>query len=147
MAFKGKFISQAELAAAAIHIERNILCETVGCQDQVLAAYGGLNVVRFVNDDEFTVHRITLSKGRQAELTDSLLMFYTGITRSACNIEKCKLNNLPNVQDQLKRILCLVDEAHQILTGNQDLSAFGALLDRTWREKQMLAANVTNADH
>jgi D-glycero-alpha-D-manno-heptose-7-phosphate kinase len=144
MAFKGKFISQHELAASAIHMERNVLCEPVGCQDQVLAAYGGLNVVRFIRDGDFTVHRITLSKARQAELTDSLLMFYTGITRSACEIEKRKLNNLANVQSQLKRILCLVDEAHQILTGNQDLSAFGLLLDRTWREKQSLASNVTN---
>lgn len=144
MAFKGKFISQAELAAAAIHIERDILRETVGCQDQVLAAYGGLNVVRFVNDDEFTVHRIALPRARQAELTGSLLMFFTGITRSACDVEKRKLDNLPHVQGQLKRMLCLVDEAHHILTGNQDLSAFGVLLDRTWREKRMLAANVSN---
>jgi D-glycero-alpha-D-manno-heptose-7-phosphate kinase len=144
MAFKGKFISQAELAATAIHIERNILRETVGCQDQVLAAYGGLNVVRFVNDDEFTVHRIALPRARQPELADSLLMFFTGITRSAGAVEKRKLDNLPNVQDQLKRMLCLVDEAHHILTGNQDLSAFGVLLDRTWREKRMLAANVSN---
>ena len=144
MAFKGRFISQSELAATAIHIERNILHETVGCQDQVLAAYGGLNVVRFVNDDEFTVHRIALPRARQVELADSLLMFFTGITRSAGDVEKRKLDNLPNVQDQLKRMLCLVDEAHHILTGNRDLSAFGVLLDRTWREKRMLAANVSN---
>jgi D-glycero-alpha-D-manno-heptose-7-phosphate kinase len=144
MAFKGRFISQSELATTAIHIERNILREVVGFQDQVLAAYGGLNVVRFVKDDEFVVHRVALSKARQTELTESLLMFFTGITRSACNIEKCKLENLPNVRGQLKRMLYLVDEGHNILTGNQDLSAFGSLLDRTWNEKRMLAANVSN---
>jgi len=145
MAFQGKFISQSDLAAAAIHIERNILRETVGCQDQVLAAFGGLNVVRFISDTEFTVYRIALPKVRLDELTQSLLMFYTGTTRSACDVEKRKLANLCNVQCQLKRMLCLVDEAHNILTGNQDLSAFGVLLDRTWREKRMLAANVSNS--
>src|ERR1035438_9163854 len=131
MAFRGKFISQSDLAAMAVHVERNILNEAVGCQDQVLAAYGGLNVVRFIRDDQFVVHRIIMPKKRQQELDDSLLLFFTGITRPATNIEKCKLDNLSNIQENLKRMLNLVDKAYGILTGNEPLSAFGALLDRT----------------
>ncbi|MGA2372143.1 MAG: hypothetical protein ACLPPV_15485 [Candidatus Korobacteraceae bacterium] len=142
-AFQGRFISQYELANLAVHIERNILKEEVGCQDQVLAAYGGLNVVRFIRDDHFVVHRITMSQTRQRELDDSLLMFFTGVTRPAGDIEKCKLENLSNIQENLKRILNLVDKAHDILTGNEPLSAFGELLDRTWQEKRMLASGVS----
>ena len=145
LAFKGKFVPQAELAATAIHIEREILHNVVGCQDQVLAAYGGLNVVRFIRPDHFVVHRVSLPKTRQLELDESLLMFFTGITRPAGEIEKCKLANLSNIQENLKRMLKLVDEAYGILTGNQPLSAFGSLLDETWREKRMLSPGVTNA--
>jgi D-glycero-alpha-D-manno-heptose-7-phosphate kinase len=145
MAFQGKFISQSELAAMAVHIERNILKEAVGCQDQVLAAYGGLNVVRFIRDDHFVVHRVTMSKTRERELDESLLMFFTGITRPAGTIEKSKLENLPNIQENLKRMLNLVDAAYAILTGTEPLSAFGVLLDRTWKEKRMLASGVSNA--
>jgi D-glycero-alpha-D-manno-heptose-7-phosphate kinase len=144
MAFKGRFISQSELAAMAVHVERNILNEAVGCQDQVLAAYGGLNVVRFIRDDQFVVHRITMPKKRQQELDDSLLLFFTGITRPATNIEKCKLDNLSNIQENLKRMLNLVDKAYALLTGTQSLSAFGELLDETWQEKRKLAASVSN---
>ena len=144
MAFKGKFISQSDMAAMAVHVERNILKEAVGCQDQVLAAYGGLNVVRFIRDDQFVVHRIIMPKKRQQELDDSLLLFFTGITRPATNIEKCKLDNLPNIQENLKRMLNLVDKAYALLTGTQSLCAFGELLDETWQEKRMLAASVSN---
>jgi len=144
MAFKGKFISQADLAAMAVHIERNVLKESVGCQDQVLAAYGGLNVVRFIRDDQFVVHRVTLSKTRERELDDSLLMFFTGVTRPAGAIEKCKLDRLDSIQDNLKRMLNLVDDAYAILTGTAPLSSFGALLDRTWQEKRTLASTVSN---
>ncbi|MGO4880076.1 MAG: GHMP kinase [Bryobacteraceae bacterium] len=144
MAFMGRFISQSELAAMAVHVERNLLNEAVGCQDQVLAAYGGLNVVRFIRDDQFVVHRITMPKSRQQELDDSLLLFFTGITRPATNIEKCKLDNLPNIQENLKRMLNLVDKAYALLTGTQSLSAFGELLDETWQEKRKLAASVSN---
>lgn len=144
MAFKGKFIPRSELAATAVHIERNILKEAVGCQDQVLAAYGGLNVVRFIRDDHFVVHRVTLPKTRQHELDDSLLMFFTGITRPAGDIERAKLENLSNIQENLKRMLNLVDKAYGILTGMEPLSAFGMLLDRTWQEKRMLTGGVSN---
>jgi D-glycero-alpha-D-manno-heptose-7-phosphate kinase len=100
-------------------------------------------VVRFIRDDHFVVHRITMSQTRQRELDDSLLMFFTGVTRPAGDIEKCKLENLSNIQENLKRILNLVDKAHDILTGNEPLSAFGELLDRTWQEKRMLASGVS----
>lgn len=143
-AFQGKFVAQSKLAACAVHIEQDILRDTVGCQDQVLAAYGGLNVVRFSGEKGFTVHRISLPHARVHELDESLLMFFTGITRNAGDIEKCKLANLENIQDNLKRLLNMVDEAHNILTGSGSLAAFGELLHRTWMEKRELAATVSN---
>jgi D-glycero-alpha-D-manno-heptose-7-phosphate kinase len=143
MAFKGKFMSKQDLANLAIHIERHILQEHVGCQDQVLAAYGGLNIVRFFREDQFSVHKVTMSKSRHQELSDSLLIFYTGITRLASNIEKCKMNNLPCIQDNLTRMLKLVDKAFDLLTGNEPLSLFGELLDQTWHEKRLLASGVS----
>src|SRR5262249_33804312 len=67
MAYQRRFISRCELAQLAIHIERKILNECVGCQDQVFAAYGGLNVVEFRREDDFSVHRVVLSPERAAE--------------------------------------------------------------------------------
>lgn len=143
-AFKGQFIPQQELARLAIHIERERLKETVGCQDQVFAAYGGLNLIEFKTIDDFVVNRISLPKSRLDELERSLLMFYTGIRRRAADIERKKLDNLPKIRDRLLRMRRLVDQSHDLLTGNQSLSRFGSLLDTEWQEKRGLDPAVSS---
>src|SRR3954468_14606269 len=98
-AFQGKHIGQEELARAAIYVEREVLKETVGLQDQIFAAYGGLNVVRFRGDSSFTVERVPIGELRMRELNASLLLFFTGITRRAQEVEQNKLNNLGRIRD------------------------------------------------
>lgn len=61
-AYEGKFISRQNLAHLAIYIEREVLKKSVGCQDQVFAAYGGLNLVEFNSMDNILVHRILYQK-------------------------------------------------------------------------------------
>jgi D-glycero-alpha-D-manno-heptose-7-phosphate kinase len=143
-AFHGKFIPKQDLAKLAIHIERDILKEAVGCQDQIFAAYGGLNLIEFSTTETFTVTRISLTQSRLHELDNSLLLFYTGLTRLANDIERKKINNLPNIKENLVRIFHIVEKAHTILAGNKPLSDFGSLLDETWREKRLLAPCVSN---
>jgi D-glycero-alpha-D-manno-heptose-7-phosphate kinase len=145
-AHRGKFISTGDLARLAIHIERNVLEETVGWQDQIFAAYGGLNLIEFRHDGDFAVHRIAISKDRREELDRSLLLYFTGITRRASDVEKNKIKNLAAIQETLRRMHLLVDRAHGILTGNESLSEFGQLLDTTWQEKRRLDPGVSNPD-
>jgi D-glycero-alpha-D-manno-heptose-7-phosphate kinase len=145
-AHRGKFISPGDLARLAIHIERNVLEETVGWQDQIFAAYGGLNLIEFRHDGDFAVHRVAISKDRREELDGSLLLYFTGITRRASDVEKNKIKNLAAIQATLRRMHLLVDRAHGILTGNGSLSEFGRLLDTTWQEKRRLDPGVSNAD-
>lgn len=143
-AFQGLFIPREDLAKLAIHIERDILKETVGCQDQIFAAYGGLNLIEFNTTENFTVNRIPLTKSRLNELDNSLLLFYSGLIRVANDIERKKINNLPNIKDNLLRIYTIVEKAHTILASNKSLSDFGRLLDDTWREKRLLDPCVSN---
>jgi|SRR6266446_496152 len=142
-AFRGRHIGQDELARTAIHLERNVLEETVGFQDQIFAAYGGLNVVRFRGESDFVVERVSISQSRLRELSDSLLLVYTGLTRSAQEVERSKFNRISSIQDNLKRMLLHVDRAYEVLTGNGDLSAFGRLLHDTWMEKRQLDPMVS----
>lgn len=144
LAFQGKFVSQSELAYRAIRMERQVLKEYTGCQDQVLAAFGGLNVVQFRGEDDITVNRIPLGKQRLKELDDSLLLFFTGIKRRAQDMEKSKFECMKQNRENLDRILKLVDEAYESLNGNAPLSRFAELLNRAWREKRSLAPGVSN---
>ena len=143
-AFRGKAVPRLELAYQAIKIERDILREAVGCQDQVFAAVGGMNLVEFTDIDNITVHRIPMSRPRRDELEGSLLMFYTGITRKASELEAKKMKNVHSLADHLIAMRKLVDEGYQLLTGGRDLGEFGRLLDRAWRLKKQLAAEVSN---
>jgi len=142
-AFQGRHIGQEQLARAAIEVERNVLGEAVGLQDQIFAAYGGLNIVQFRGHAEFTVERVPLSEDRMWELDQSLLVFFTGITRRAQDVERAKLANLHRIQNNLKNMLLLVDKAYDALTGNGSLAAFGRLLHETWIEKRRLDTAVS----
>ena len=144
--FRGHFLSKPELAKCAIHMERHVLKETVGCQDQVLAAFGGLNVVEFSRKDSFCVSRISLGQGRLEELNASLLLFFTGVTRRASEVERSKLKRLTEIQANLKRMLKLVDQAHGLLTSNGSLAEFGRLLHCTWLEKRALDPGVSSPE-
>ncbi|MGZ3797729.1 MAG: GHMP family kinase ATP-binding protein, partial [Pseudobdellovibrionaceae bacterium] len=66
-AYKGKHIGQASLAKAAIHMEREVLRESVGCQDQIFSAFGGFNLIEFKAHNEFVVNRVSLSRTRMEE--------------------------------------------------------------------------------
>ena len=145
-AYTGKFMSKQELARLAIHMEREVLQESVGWQDQIFAAYGGLNLIEFERDGNFTVHRVALAKARQQELEHSILLFFTGITRRASDVEKNKIRNLAAIRDNLSRMHRMVEKAHGILTGNAPLTEFGRLLDTTGQEKRLLDPGVSNLD-
>lgn len=142
-ALQGRCIGNEELARCAIRVEREILQETVGLQDQVFAAYGGLNLIQFSGRGDFNVERLAIGDARMRELNASLLLFFTGRTRQAQEIEKAKLQNLAANRATLKKMLAIVDKAHGVLTGSGSLAGFGELLHASWLEKRKLDASVS----
>src|SRR5712691_9786654 len=85
-ALQGRMVSKSQLAMESIHVEQELLKETVGSQDQVSAAYGGLNVIRFHQNGEITVSPIITTPERIRQLTSHLSLFYTGIKRTASDV-------------------------------------------------------------
>ena len=143
-ALKGKMMSKRQLAQEAINVERDILKEHGGWQDQVAAAYGGLNRIDF-KDGDFSVHPIVISPERKKELDDNLLLFYTGIQRFSSDIQADTFAKPVDKTQQLKDMLALVDEAEGILCNkNASLNEFGKLLDTTWKFKRGTGAKVSN---
>ena len=131
---KGTYASKERLAKEAIHLERDLCQEAGGWQDQIAAAYGGLNRIDF-RQDGFDVRPIVMSKQRKQELCDSLLMFFTGFTRFSSDLQK--QNRVADKTQRLLEMLSLVDEAQAILCDKAAaLSRFGELLDTTWKLKR-----------
>jgi D-glycero-alpha-D-manno-heptose-7-phosphate kinase len=145
-ALQGRMPDKHRLAADAIHLEQDVLKETVGSQDQVCAAYGGFNHITFLPNGEFTVRPMTLPRARMQELNDHLMLFYTGIKRTASDVADSYVPNLEAKRRQLRIIRDLVDEATSILSGQQDLGGFGDLLHEAWEAKRSLSPTVSNPE-
>ena len=145
-ALLGRMPSQHQLALEAIHVEQELLAETVGSQDQISAAFGGLNHVTFHENDEFTIRPVITAQERIRELDAHLMLLYTGIKRTASDIAKDYVSDLSSRAEALHRLRELVEEGLQILTGNQDLSEFGRLLHEGWEIKRSLSDKTTNAE-
>jgi D-glycero-alpha-D-manno-heptose-7-phosphate kinase len=141
-ALQGKYVDKHQLAKEAIHIEREMCDESGGWQDQIAAAYGGLNRIDF-DSDGFSVNPVIISKERKKHLEDSLLMFFTGLSRNSSEVAEVQVKATKSKIGQLLEMKALVPKAEQILTSGSDLNEFGRLLDHTWQLKRGITDKVS----
>ena len=142
---KGQMPTKSQLAREAIHVEQELLHEHVGCQDQILAAHGGLNRIEFHGDGSFEVVPVILPPQRLAQLQDHLLLFYTGTSRTASEIAAEQIRATPAKTAELTAMLELVDRAIGVLQGPDDIAEFGRLLHESWRLKRSLTDKISTA--
>jgi D-glycero-alpha-D-manno-heptose-7-phosphate kinase len=145
-ALKGQMVSKHRLAMESVHLEQDILKETVGSQDQVLAAYGGLNHIVFHQNGEISVTPITVGVDRIRELASHLMLFYTGIKRTASSIAESFVNGIDDRRRQLRVMKDLVDESISIVSCDRDILEFGELLHEAWLAKRSLSVNISNSE-
>lgn len=135
-ALKGKYADKRKLADDAIYLERTLCGEAGGWQDQIAAAYGGLNRIDF-GPDGYEIRPVIISPARKKELNQNLMMFFTGFTRFSSDIQKANESVRTDKTRQQLEMLGLVDEAEKILVDNTgNLDEFGRLLDYTWKLKR-----------
>jgi D-glycero-alpha-D-manno-heptose-7-phosphate kinase len=145
-ALKGIMPTKTRLANEAIHIERNILKENVGSQDQILAAVGGFNKIEFQGETEFKITPVSISKKRMTELQSHLMLFFTGIKRFASQIAKKQIENIPKKKNELFKMREMVDQATTILSSDEPISYFGELLHEGWLIKKSLSSDVSSSN-
>ena len=143
-ALKGKYADKKKLADEAIYLER-VLCEEAGgWQDQIAAAFGGMNRIEFNKDGTYDVKPIIIHPERKKQLNDNLLMFFTGFTRFSSDMQKANAIGYAEKIKQLQQMYSLVDEAERVLEDRHSgLDDFGRLLDTTWRLKRQTGGAIT----
>jgi D-glycero-alpha-D-manno-heptose-7-phosphate kinase len=145
-ALKNQMRDKQSLAADAVHVEQDLIKEAVGSQDQVSAAYGGFNRIRFQVDGSIEVNRILTSPGRVEELEQHLSLYFTGFSRTASEIAHEQVRMTPQKTRDLDLMLQLVDEAEAIVTNpNRPLDDFGRLLHESWAIKRGLTQRISNS--
>lgn len=142
-ALKGQRMMADELAYAAIHVEQHILEECVGYQDQMWAAHGGLNLLRFHNTGEMSVFPLSLSPSHVNELTDNLLLLYTGTQRMACEVAKTYAYELGDREKEMWSIIRLTETGLDCIY-KKNWEKLGDIVDKYWQIKSKLSSEVTN---
>lgn len=141
-ALKGKHPDKKQLSDDAIRLERELCNEAGGWQDQIAAAYGGLNRISF-HADGYTVTPVAITPARKEELNANLMLFFTGFTRLSSEIQEANAKRR-NRTKEFKTMLELVDRAQNILEDDSvDLDEFGYLLGETWKLKKKTGDKVS----
>ncbi|MBI5195190.1 MAG: kinase [Nitrospirae bacterium] len=147
-ALEGRIVSKQQLVEEAIYIEQQLIKENVGCQDQVHAAYGGLNTIEF-SKQGLSVRPVIISKEKLDYLNDSLMVFYTGLSRYASEIVQEQIENTKDGRkdDYLKKMHEAVFEAEKIISDEEpeDMAKhLGELLHECWNLKKNLSSQISN---
>lgn len=142
-AYQGKKIGRSEAAEAASRLEIELIGEPIGKQDHYAASYGGFNVLQFNSDDSVDVDPIPVGYKTRMALEARMLVFFTGITRSASSVLTKQRSNIERKKETLKEMAESVPEFRDRLLA-EDFRGLGEMIHKGWLKKKSLASNVSN---
>ena len=144
-AYQGRQVSAEELAERACTIEIERCRKPIGKQDQYIAALGGIRDIRFGPGDQVVAEELGLSAAGRRALQQQIMLFYTGVTRSADSILVEQRANIESTRPQLDLLRDLAGFAADRLR-NGDVDAIGPALRESWEAKRKLATGVSNGE-
>jgi len=141
--YLGEIVPAEELAKQACHIEIDILKKPIGIQDQYIVAQGGLRFMEFTTNGEVNSKRLKISEDTLRSLNDNLMLFYTGVLRSASTILAEQKTNIDDNSVILQELKGIANNARkEIESGNLD--EIGKMLHKSWQLKKKLAKKISN---
>jgi D-glycero-alpha-D-manno-heptose-7-phosphate kinase len=145
-AYQGHMAGAERLGHESCYIEIERCGKPIGKQDQYIAAYGGLQYIRFNPDGDVFVDPIICSPSTRQRLQEGLLLLYTGLTRRADDIlirQSRETQTDEAKRAALRRMVGLAGQLSEALSRN-DTDAFGEILHTGWMEKRRLVDNISN---
>ncbi|QJB55746.1 GHMP kinase [Pseudodesulfovibrio sp. zrk46] len=144
-AFQGRKKSAGQLAEEACYIEIDRIDKPIGKQDQYAAAFGGMNTFKFLPDDSVRVEPLILDSGLQQDIFDHLVVFWTGIRRSADDIlseqrEKTgdRITHMHNIRN------IAINMRDEFVNGTVTPKRFGDALAESWESKKRMASGISS---
>ena len=142
--YQGRQLTAEELADRACAIEIDRCRKPIGKQDQYAAAYGGVCDIRFGPGDRVVVDQLALTPQVRRKVQEELLLFFTGVTRSANSILSEQTANIADRLPQLHQLRDLAGEAANGLRDG-DVDALGVAMNKSWAAKRELASGVSTS--
>jgi D-glycero-alpha-D-manno-heptose-7-phosphate kinase len=141
-AMRGEYPDRMTLAKEAIHLERDLCGEAGGIQDQLAAAFGGLNRMDY-SAEGIRVTTLELPKERLDLFQRNLMLIFTGFTHFSGAVAEEQQKNIPSSLKQLDEMKAMVDIAENIMRSGTP-EDFGRLLHHAWELKRTLSNRITN---
>ena len=143
---RGIAITKDELARQAIHVEHVIIGESVGIQDQIMAAHGGIQIIHMGPGIQWQTEKVLLSNDYKKELESHILLGFSGISRIAevqakKQVEKIKEGLNTNLLSKMSEI---ANDAIGLIQKEESIDQIGRLMDKNWRVKRILAEGITD---
>jgi len=138
----GETVSPRQLAEEAVKIERNILGEPGGKQDQYIAAYGGIQCMQFERNEDVILKRINIKGETLSELNEQLLMFYTGVERKSVDIHKDQSSGIDLNRSSYDKMKDMALETKKSFE-DHDFNKLGRLMDENWKIKKGLSNKIS----
>jgi D-glycero-alpha-D-manno-heptose-7-phosphate kinase len=146
-AFKREFVPAQQLAEEACRLEIDVLKEPIGKQDQYIAAFGGVSALTFHTDGSVDVERLPLRDEVIDDLEANLIIYYSGVERSASSVLKEQAKTITQNTDaavqRMHRIKELGHETRRILLSGE-IDRYGEMLHEHWTNKRKLASNMSD---
>jgi len=137
-------LNKKDLALKSINLERNIMDEAGGVQDQIACSHGGFNKITLNKNNDYELEPVRIDKEACNNFQSSLMLFFTGITRNSFEISKKHQNNLTQKEKELKEITDIAKVALNIFENNFDLEEIGNLINLSWQAKRSISTGVTS---
>jgi len=144
-AYKGESISKEELGRLSSHIEIDLCGDRIGKQDQYAAAFGGLNLIEFNEDDSVVVTPVICKPETIKKMEESIIVFYTGRTRSASTLLSEQSDNMKKAdkRELMSNMVSLAYDMRSLLE-NDDIEPLGELLDQNWQLKRQMTVGISD---
>ncbi len=146
-AYQGRHVSAQKLAEQACHVEIGLCGDPIGKQDQYAAAYGDLRMYHFRQDGSVDVEPLICKVSTIERLQNNLMMFYTGLTRSAADILKEQTAVLGERSSAIATMHRMVEYAHALRheLENSNPDGVGEILHESWLLKRTLTGSISNS--
>lgn len=142
-------LGEYDIAHLAYEIERIDLQLAGGKQDQYAATFGGFNFMEFLQQGKVIVNPLRIKRWIIDELESSMVLFFTGASRSSAKIiEEQKTNTSKGNRESIDAMHSLkqaaVDMKEALLKG--DIKNYARILGKSWAEKKKMAQSITNSN-
>lgn len=141
-AYQGELVTPDRLAEEACQIEIDVLGKPIGKQDQYIASFGNLRIIEFQQNGEVAVRKIDLPDAQRRRFGESLMLFYTGITRSA---DMILTEQKANIIDRVATLGMIKGQVAEIESSvvNQNFNKIGRIMHTGWGLKKQMAERIT----